>query len=138
MSGECNAREGEQLTVLNITDSEKGKLHWRSDDEFEYQGRLYDISHSAHQRDTTFYYCVNDTKEESLIANVNEHVKQHTGDADNQSRESKIALKNIVQDYFCNNSLSSSSQERSEYAAFQLSSACIFLQQDIPTPPPKA
>ncbi|HET7153440.1 MAG TPA: hypothetical protein VFJ29_06710, partial [Candidatus Kapabacteria bacterium] len=114
------------------------ELHWRGDDEFEYQGRLYDVSHSFHQHNTTFYYCVNDTKEESLVANVNEHVKQHTGDADNQSRDSKIALKNIVQYYFCNNSLSSSSQERSEYVAFELSRTCIFLQPEIPTPPPKA
>jgi hypothetical protein len=138
MTEECGTQSGDNLALLPIADNEKSSIHWRGDDEFEYQGRLYDISHSSHQRDTTYYYCVNDTKEESLVANVNEHVKQHTGDADNQSRESKTALKNVTQDYYYKSARLSSVQEGEKHFILEINLSCSPVHTDVPTPPPKA
>ncbi|HZV12683.1 MAG TPA: hypothetical protein VFA55_05665 [Candidatus Kapabacteria bacterium] len=138
MGEECSMRDESNLAILPVSDSQENAIRWHGNDEFEYQGRLYDISYSLRQSDTTYYYCVNDTKEETLIAGVNEHVKNHTGDADNQNRESKIALKNVTQDYYYNNAELLSAQEEEARFIFEINLSCSFLHPDVPTPPPKA
>jgi hypothetical protein len=48
-------------------------------DEFQYFGKMYDVSDTKVAGDTTYYYCFNDHDEEKLIADLDDHIKTDIG-----------------------------------------------------------
>jgi hypothetical protein len=71
-SGNANA----EYTVLRISSPLLDPGFKRIDrNEFRYHGRMYDIIREVDEGDATLFYCINDTKEESLLAGYDKILK---------------------------------------------------------------
>ncbi|MEI6312005.1 MAG: hypothetical protein WCP57_07090 [Bacteroidota bacterium] len=65
-----------ELTAIKISPKDLSLLHWNEEDEFEYQGKMYDLVYKKQSNDSSIiYYCIDDKKEETLIANLDELVE---------------------------------------------------------------
>lgn len=61
----------EQLTLLTFSNTQLNELHWtRHRKEFEYQGRRYDVARMETSKEETKFYCIEDSKETLLFANL--------------------------------------------------------------------
>lgn len=66
-----------QLTLITISNDQLNDLHWtRQGKEFEYRGRRYDVARSVLSKDVTKYYCIEDSKETLLFANLDALVRK--------------------------------------------------------------
>jgi hypothetical protein len=71
-------------------------IHWEEKDkEFELFGQMYDVIKKEISGTTTFYYCVNDNKEQDLLSIYNNWIQTHHSENDNKSN-CKIQLKFIT------------------------------------------
>jgi len=127
----------DDLTTLSLNNAEEASVHWRSGNEFEYNGHLYDVARTERSGNIVTYYCINDTNEESLIAGVNAHVQNHF-DGGAQEKDSKISLKTPSGDYFCNTASVQICLDGRAIVYYQSISLLNSTHSEIPTPPPKA
>ncbi len=59
----------EDLTLIVISDNEESEIIWiKPNKEFRYNGEMYDVVKIKDLPGKKQYYCINDTKEEQLIA----------------------------------------------------------------------
>ena len=79
---------------------EQGKypLQWIESNEFRFAGGMYDIVRSHTAGDTTYYLCVNDTQEEELFADLDNHVKREMGNQ--SSRGGLDAFKDVFKESY--------------------------------------
>lgn len=67
-----------ELFAITVSEANASELFWLEDDEFFYQGALYDVVRKNALNDTDVeYYCVNDVLEKKLYANLDALVKHH-------------------------------------------------------------
>lgn len=55
------------LTVFAFSLQDKKNINWEANDEFSFQGQMYDVIKELQLGDTTIVYCVPDSKETALI-----------------------------------------------------------------------
>ncbi len=77
-------------------DREAAAIQWMADDEFRYEGRMYDIVSVHVNGDSTHFNCINDVQEERLFADLGDHVRRQMGDSGNQGRLD--AFKDVFKD----------------------------------------
>ena len=63
------------LITFKIEITSKIKPRFVDNDEFIYNGKMYDVIKKENIGNTTIYYCLNDTKEDELFLNLNKEVK---------------------------------------------------------------
>ena len=67
----------EELCVISVNQANDAELFWLGDDEFFYHGSIYDVVRKVTLSETeATYYCINDTLEENLFANLDTLVKR--------------------------------------------------------------
>lgn len=84
------------LTLLVFKSSSLGNdepaVQWLDDNEFRYEGSMYDVVRIRTSGDSVYFLCVNDVEEERLFAGLDRHVdREMTG---------KTAALDSVQDAF--------------------------------------
>lgn len=77
-------------------DSNGYSLRWIKSYEFRYAGGLYDVVRSYTGNDTTYFLCLNDSKEERLFENLDNHVRREMGHSGHQGMLD--AFKNVFKD----------------------------------------
>lgn len=61
------------LILFEISDNSKTDLNWiEAGKEFSFNAEMYDVVKEKKLKNKTLYYCINDRKEEQLIANYKE------------------------------------------------------------------
>ena len=84
--------EGE-LIRITVNAANKHEFEWEHAREFHYKGSMYDvIRKEVIDEATTIYYCINDTKESILFANLDEQVEQQM-DTKNKNHPEKNLFK---------------------------------------------
>ena len=89
-------------TIITIGKAEKSKIvFYDENEEMRYNDRMYDIVKTIETKNTITYYCINDFKETSLIAGLNDHINTHV--ASNipvKNNGSKKITENVIKVYF--------------------------------------
>jgi hypothetical protein len=130
-----------ELTIIRLTDEDiknRKKGYKRIDDkEFSLSGKLYDIVRSQSCGDTTTFYCINDSKEEQLFANLDEHVKRQMDTNGPLRNRANTLLKNLVKQALIYNY--SFAVPESSALTYSLTNTNLpeFFYKNIPNPPPK-
>jgi hypothetical protein len=111
---------------------------WKEENEFYYQGELYDVVASTPHGQTVLYTCLNDSKEKNLTEKLNHWLKQ--SEENNRQEKNKLitAIHLMATFYFpskqsCMFHLDTSMQHYSTYCF-----TCIVHSTTISSPPPKA
>jgi hypothetical protein len=75
-------KNNQALLTLRITDSEirseASAFKWTEENEFRYRGKMYDVISHEKKGSVNIFRCLNDSKEEALMAKYEGLVKHHT------------------------------------------------------------
>jgi hypothetical protein len=125
-----------KLTNNNIRSGLNG-FKWLDKNEFTLDGKLYDVVQCKVEGDTYILYCINDTKEEQLNANLNFHEKCLT-DQNIPLREKSNTLFQFIIKQALLNKLNRNLQNESFFRySFLNIPLPVYFQKEIPCPPPK-
>lgn len=117
-------------------DREKTAIQWMADDEFRYEGRMYDIVAVQVNGDSTYFKCINDIQEERLFADLGDHVRRQMGDSGNQGRLD--TFKDIFKDSHIRNiSLCNHLSATGTIIALPVNEY-VSVDRDVPFLPPKS
>jgi hypothetical protein len=128
------------LTRIVISKQDEELLSWhRVDHEFSYKNQLYDIVRMEKADDTTIYYCLRDSQEEALFADLEHHIDRHLSDKPpaNNSSGKKIADNVIKLYYFEENSFPDFSSARTKNQSFFNFAFPASVVLDKTNPPPE-
>jgi uncharacterized protein (UPF0333 family) len=90
----------EALVIINIDKSDAGSIEWMEfGEEFRFKDNLYDVVKYTETKKTITYYCINDSREESLFSNLTEHINIHVA-TNNAQKDSKKLNKHVIKLYF--------------------------------------
>lgn len=91
----------EQLTIITINKAAPSAVQWiEYGKEMRYKNDLYDVVRSDEDKNTITYYCINDAKEDSLAAALNDHIDRHII-SNKPDKNSKKTIDTIIKLYFC-------------------------------------
>ena len=78
---------------IKISKNATGRaLEFSNDDEFYYQGILYDLIARSSTKDTETYICIQDKNEQSLISNFTQFLRQNSDLKDTKKSKPILAL----------------------------------------------
>lgn len=95
-----NSLSNEHLKCITVTSSNSNDLVWEEYDEreFTYQHNKYDVVRVEKSAGATSYYCIQDTQETKLFAELDEDVKRQLEDDKNPLRRT---TKKIIKTFSC-------------------------------------
>ena len=130
-----------ELIVIRLTNAEmkSGKNGYAKTDnmEFSLAGKMYDIVRSKTEGDTNILYCINDTKEESLFANLDAHVKRYMESNIPLKQKSNTLFQVIVTQAILQKKSPFMQNESAYEYVFSFSEKLNSTFIHIPSPPPK-
>ena len=89
-----------ELTTVTISKMDLSDIQWmESGKEMRYNGEMYDVVKSSETSNSVTYYCINDAKEESLFANLDDHINTHVL-SNVPQKSSKKLIDHVVKLYF--------------------------------------
>ena len=92
----------EEITILNPATDRNFKM--LDKDEILYRGKMYDVISSKTSGTSVVFRCINDTKEEQLLASFNKYSTWVTGmNLPERSRNSQAMLHHIIKHALLNN-----------------------------------
>jgi hypothetical protein len=95
-------KDSKAVMTLRITDEEicsvNSEFKWMEDNEFKYQGKMYDVISSEKQGNMNIFRCLNDKNEEKLIAKYEVIMKNHTQSGLPYKQKSNQLLRQIVKE----------------------------------------
>ena len=131
---DLNKTELIKLTQEQIAGSYNG-FRFIEDHEFQYAGKMFDIVKRENRNDTVYFYCINDKKEEALIASF---VDEGSGNGKSNPINKKVLkkLKNFHFDY-CNLNKQTAIPDIAlfYYSLSATNASSVFHKPD--TPPPR-
>jgi hypothetical protein len=129
-----------ELVTLTIPSKELKTIVWHDGGkEFSYKGKMYDVVKSEQIENAITYYCIDDSKETNLFANLDEHINANviTTNTGKQHPTKKLN-DHVVKIYFCQKNtfyFQSHPTTIEAIAAHQFMVSNPFLGSD--TPPPR-
>ena len=125
------------IMILDKNDTRKA-IQWVNTDEFIYQGRLYDVlKQQPTANGHTAYYCLNDSKEESLLDALKEHISRYLDTNTPQGKDSQKITPDFSKEY-SPTGIAYSYLSFTTKVYFQPYFRCISsVQEEIASPPPK-
>ncbi len=99
-----NGIKTDSETIITINKSDVSKINWEeSGKEMVYNNKRYDIVKSTENNNSITYYCINDTQEETLYSNLDEHINMHIAtNKPTTSHSSKNLVNDVVKIFFTN------------------------------------
>jgi hypothetical protein len=86
-----------ELTLVRISTGSKEKINWIEEGrEFRYHGSMFDVVKIKKGKNTTYYYCYNDVKESTLLANLDKLVKEQTDNSRSRTTQKKHEITYFV------------------------------------------
>lgn len=95
-----------ELSVIVIKKADIAKLEWEEENEFEYEGSMYDVIDQKEGADAITFYCINDSKEFSLICGLDDHIKNHVSSSKPIKENSTKSITENPSKYFPNELIS--------------------------------
>lgn len=125
-----------ELILITIDASNEKEIYFLEEDEFLYKDKMYDIVRSERKGNSVTYYCLNDSKEEELFANLNSEVKKNM-DSNPVRHKSQQILKKINLSLFYEeaNTLNKNTFHNIFYPFNK--DELLYLSFDVLTPPPE-
>jgi hypothetical protein len=128
-----------ELTLITVTAENQDELYWFEDEkEFKYQDMMYDIVKKIQKGNVTYYYCIKDTQENGLFANLNDHIQNHVKNDLSSNKKPISVLQKAIKDYLSVAKFSFNGND------FVLLTYCISAESitsrtvEILVPPPKS
>ncbi len=109
-----------------------------SNHEIIVDGKLYDVKKEFTQKDATYFYCINDSKEEQLNKQLAENVQSCTGSGTHHSNTTKISGKNILPEFTFSHSILFFSLTKADLLFSFIANLSTTNVDDIIPPPPQA
>jgi len=116
---------------------QKKLFHWKEENEFLYNGNMYDVVRQYSIHDTVYYYCINDTREKELFATLNVQVDQNMASNSKANNLVKLYKLSIDQSYLFNFSIDNLLQSSKETVSLYLIPGYSPVQKEVETPPPE-
>ncbi len=86
--------DSQELAIIRVTAENQNQLHWEHAKEFRYGGMMYDVVKKVVIDNlTTVYYCITDTQETTLFANLDLLVNKSMDAKSNGNHPLKNLLK---------------------------------------------
>lgn len=83
-----------ELHLITVKQGQEEQLDWQNEKEFIYEGTFYDVVRiETRTAGATLYYCINDTQEEALFANLDALIKQYSEKQQSKGKMAKKLLK---------------------------------------------
>jgi hypothetical protein len=117
---------------------QKKLFHWKEDNEFVFNGNMYDVVRQYAVHDTIYYYCINDTKEKDLFCNLDVQVDQNMPSNTTANNLVKIFKLTIDQTYIFNFFGDNLIRTSKATASIFLLPVYLPVQSEVETPPPQS
>ena len=130
--------ELEKVVISSKEMSSSAIFKFTDDNEFIYNGELFDVVSKTTDGDNTVFYCLDDRNEEKLFAGLNEHIKNNCDQNSASKNLSLQLIKNIIKEALPDNY---SEMKPSQYITFLYSDFNPILHKQfiqVIAPPPKA
>jgi hypothetical protein len=111
-------------------------INWKEENEFEYNGKMFDIVKTETMHDTIIYHCVNDDKEGKLIKEFKKFVTEH-GNKKTHHSKTNNSLVSVIIPGFIKNKYLLKLDVSFFYLNIQSSFGYKSFINETPTPPPK-
>lgn len=126
----------DELTFITIEKkADSPKLNWKDDNEFELDGKMFDVVKKTESSDSIFIYCINDIKEESIVKSLLKYYDDLANRKQNSPAQKRI-LHNIITFALLNNAISVVRSDRIISDYFAERELYDSIKLPIPTPPP--
>ena len=125
------------LTKITFSKTDLASIEWIEDNkEMRYNNALYDVVKSDETSTTLSFYCINDSKEQSLIADLENHINTHVIANNKTEKNSKKSTDNITKLYFSTkqNLGNVSTTFSHDYIPYHLIFNSTFLEINAPPP----
>ncbi len=126
-----NSLNDEELTLIVSSKENEKKIQWiKPNKEFRFKGEMYDVVRATMVKGIKYLYCINDSKEKTLLANYNKNHNNRNG----FSKRFKRMLTNM---FFPKSQILLSSLYSSKYSynIFVFNFSSIIIEKS--SPPPK-
>ncbi|MBA3683327.1 MAG: hypothetical protein H0W73_19500 [Bacteroidetes bacterium] len=129
------------LHIISFSLKNIKNIEWeKKDKEFRYNGTMYDVVKWRKDKDSIFYYCINDHQETQLFAHLDELINKQI---DNEKSPNGRAAKNLLKKFSVFKYISAENfafvtTHNSETGSFIYSIYCFPVVMEIPTPPPNS
>lgn len=95
-------RNGKNLQTIRVHKSEIKNIVFADDEkEMSYRGEMYDIKDRSVEGDYIMFHCLNDKKEKTLIADLDEHIQNNIDTRSSSEKKQNNSPKNPITDLFC-------------------------------------
>jgi len=92
----------EELVLMKfLSDMTEQQVEWEGDDEFEFEGVMYDVVATQIKGDTTYYWCWKDNEETQLARKMDHLLTMATGH-DQQSQQNEKLVIHFFKSLFFN------------------------------------
>ena len=134
-----NGFDKEDLTHFEFTSSEaKTALVWQHEDEFEYNGRMYDVVSKEERNGKLHFWCLDDHKESQLKEQLNDIVKSALGTSSPETSSQLHFFRFFCSLYYSGDSQTSLNAFASIHNSFAYKAGQFYYSSPPPlTPPPQ-
>jgi hypothetical protein len=133
-----SSKETETIVIPNSELASSSRLKFIDDDEFTYNGKLYDIVSKKTVNGSTVFYCMNDKQEEKLYAALKDHVMHNTDQNLPVKDKSNLIIKNIIKEALTDKNITQAMSAEAYHMCFRFNSTLIQNFITVQSPPPKA
>jgi len=128
-----------KLTSITINKKKLVDIKWlESGKEMLYNNKLYDIVKTTETSSSITFYCINDTKEESLFANLEDHINTHiAANKPINSGNQKKVTDNVIKLYFPNEHSINFISSISAFQFFPANGTYLSTLIETDSPPPE-
>jgi hypothetical protein len=90
-----------KIEKIIINDSIQDEINWKEENEFEFNGRTYDVIKKINQGSSIIVYCINDEKETELFNRLGEYVRSNLiNDNSEKNKSGKELSIKLIKLYF--------------------------------------
>ncbi|MER3524872.1 MAG: hypothetical protein C4326_12685 [Ignavibacteria bacterium] len=128
-----------QLTQLSFSIHERQDrahaMQWIENDEFRYEGKMYDVVRIVADDDSMHIFCVRDDQEEKVLADLDSHVRRNMGASSEQS--SLDSFKDVFKESLVPRALITSMLDILTRVLPTNDGMSVLFTADVPSPPPR-
>ncbi len=126
-------------SIITISKNDLAKIEWQENEkEMIYEGKRYDIVKTKEDKNSITYYCINDKQEETLFANLDDHINTHViTNKPIKNNSPKNLVNDVVKIFFTNQQQFNFKTSVNTISFFQIKEDYISASIKTNSPPPR-
>ena len=126
-------------TIITINRTDLASVQWLEDGkEIRYNNQRYDVVKSKEDKSTVTYYCINDKQEETLFADLDNHINTHIiTNTPIKNNSSKSLVNDVVKIFFTHQQQFNLNVSVNTISFFQIKEDYISASIKTNSPPPR-